>query len=360
MRIIKKILIVAGTIIGVLLLVVIIYLLYVIISYHRIEDNQVLDINNKSTLALSGDEEYTISSYNIGFGAYCQDYTFFLDGGKESRARSKELMYELIDGATSLVKSYNPDFMLFQEVDLDATRTYHVNQVDYIVQTFEDYSNVFAINFDSSYLMYPIFEPHGKSKSSMLTLSKYKIESTIRRSLPISTSFSKFVDLDRCFMVHRIDLANGKELVLFNTHFSAYGGSDEIRTAQMSMLFKAMKEEFDKGNYCICGGDFNHDFTGDSTKKLNAGLEVDFGWAQPFPGDLINEYAGIHRALNYNDDAINPTCRNCDVPYKVGNFTIIVDGFIVSDNVEVTYLENIVTDFMYSDHNPVIMKFKLK
>ena len=45
---------------------------------------------------------------------------------------------------------------------------------------------------------------------------------------------------------------------------------------------------------------------------------------------------------------------------KEGNFTIIVDGFIVSDNVTVTSLENVVTGFVYSDHNPVVMKFKLK
>ena len=52
--------------------------------------------------------------------------------------------------------------------------------------------------------------------------------------------------------------------------------------------------------------------------------------------------------------------RNCDVPYKKGNFTLIVDGFMVSENVEVTYLENIQKDFVYSDHNPVVMKFRLK
>ena len=58
----------------------------------------------------------------------------------------------------------------------------------------------------------------------------------------------------------------GKELVLYNVHLSAYGGSDEIRTAQMTMLFNDMKAEYEKGNYTVCGGDFNHDFTGDSNK----------------------------------------------------------------------------------------------
>lgn len=118
-----------------------------------------------------------------------------------------------------------------------------------------------------------------------------------------------------------------------------------------------MKSEYEKGNYCVCGGDFNHDFTGDSTQKLNGGEGNSFGWAQPLPADILDAH-GISRAINY--DELVPTCRNCDVPYKKGNFTVIVDGFLVSQNVEVKSVKNVDTGFSYSDHNPVVMSFKLK
>ena len=173
----------------------------------------------------------------------------------------------------------------------------------------------------------------------------------------ISQSFSKFLDLDRCYSISRIPTENGKELVLFNVHLSAYGGSDEIRTAQMTMLFEDMKKEYEKGNYTVCGGDFNHDFTGDSTQKLNGGAQVDFGWAQPFPKYLLPDC--ISRCMNYEGE-LTPTCRNCDIPYKEGNFTIIVDGFLVSENVNAVKVQNIKTDFKYSDHNPVLLEFVLK
>jgi len=117
-----------------------------------------------------------------------------------------------------------------------------------------------------------------------------------------------------------------------------------------------MKSEYEKGNYCVCGGDFNHDFTGTSTQDLNGGASADFGWAQPFPKSLLPD--GISRCTNYKE--LSPTCRNCDIPYKQGNFTIIVDGFLVSDNVEVKSTENIDTGFEYSDHNPVKIAFILK
>ena len=343
-----------------LLLSVLSYLLYVIITYHRIEDNLPLTVDGTAphdTVSLG--KEYTVVTQNLGFGAYTRDFTFFMDGGKESRAKSKESVINTINSAMDTVGSFNPDFILFQEVDLDSTRSYHTNQYELLTSRFTEYSSCKAINYDSAYLMYPIFEPHGASYSSMATFSRYSIKSALRRSFPISTSLSKFLDLDRCYSVCRIMTDGGKELVIYNVHSSAYGGSDEIRTAQMTMLMNDMKSEYEKGNYVICGGDFNHDFTGDSTQQLNGGMgTLDFGWAQPFPDNLIPD--GFSRAISYKDGEINPTCRDCNIPYKEGNFTIIVDGFIVSDNVKCVEVENIVTGFEYSDHNPVVLKFILE
>ena len=350
--------------IGILLITILIavigYLLYVLLTYSRIPDNTALDIDGKgSEDSVRVDTEYTIVTQNLGFGAYTSDFTFFMDGGKESRAESAESVENCINAAMDQIDLLNPDFILFQEVDLDSTRSYHINQYDMLTSHFPAFSSVKAVNYDSAYLMYPFNEPHGASYSSMATFSTFDIDSSVRRSFPISTSFSKFLDLDRCYTVSRISVENGKELVIYNVHSSAYGGSAEIRTAQMTMLMNDMKSEYDKGNYVICGGDFNHDFTGDSTQKLNGGMgTLDFGWAQPFPDELIPE--GFSRCISYKDGEVKPTCRDCDIPYEEGNFTIIVDGFIVSDNVECVTVENIVTGFVYSDHNPVVMTFKLK
>lgn len=348
-----------GITLGALLAVVIGYLLYVILSYHRIPDNVNLSIEGDAPQeAVALGEVYTAVTQNLGFGAYTADFTFFMDGGTESRAESFESAERCILAGAAQVSSFDPDFILFQEVDLDSTRSHHMNQYAILSERFPDYSRIYAVNYDSAYLMYPLTEPHGASYSSLATFSRFGITSAVRRSLPISTSFSKFLDLDRCYSVSRVPTDNGRELVIYNVHSSAYGGSDEIRTAQMTMLLGDMKAEYDRGNYVVCGGDFNHDFTGDSTQSLNGGAEVDFGWAQPFPDHLIPE--GITKCTDYKKDVIRPTCRNCDVPYEAGNFTIIVDGFLVSDNVECVSVENIVTDFCYSDHNPVVLQFRLK
>lgn len=357
--ILKQIMTTVGCIFLTLLLIVGGYVGYVFGSYSRIEDNVALDkyIAGGTEENVKLHQTYTAVTQNIGFGAYTQDFTFFMDGGKESRARSKESVIDCVTQGMQVAASYSPDFVLIQELDTDSTRSHHVDQREIAVNQFKDYDGIFAENYHSAYLMYPFLEPHGASNSGLMLMSKVKTTSSLRRSLPISDSVSKILDLDRAYSITRMPVENGKELVIFNTHMSAYGGSDEIRTAQMTMLMGDMKAEYDKGNYAVCGGDFNHDFTGDSCLKLN-GHESEFGWSMPFPQELIPE--GISRAIEYTNGQTLPSCRNCDVPYKKGNFTIIVDGFLVSDNVKVEYLENVQKDFVYSDHNPVVIKFSLQ
>lgn len=342
-----------------IIILVVGYLGYVLLSYSRIEDNIPLTPTSSGADAKAETGKvYTAVTQNLGFGAYTQDFTFFMDGGTQSWAESEESVIECINKGAETVKTFSPDFILFQEVDFDSTRSYHVDQQKMLSDAFSDYSNTFAVNYDSAFLMYPLTQPHGASRAGIMTLSRYNITSAMRRSLPISESISKFLDLDRCYSVSRVPAQNGKELVIFNVHSSAYGGSDEIRTAQMTMLAEDIKKEYEKGNYCLCGGDFNHDFTGDSTQKLNGGQTVDFGWAQPFPIDLFPSY--IIRCDNYQGDTLVPTCRNCDIPYEEGNPTFIVDGFLVTDNIEVVSVRNIQTDFVYSDHNPVVIEFTLQ
>lgn len=354
----KKIVIALCALLGALLLVLLGYVAYVMIDYSRIPDKQELEIDRIApNESVQTGTEYVIVTQNLGFGAYTQDFTFFMDGGTQSRAESRESVIACITEGALTVASQSPDFILFQEVDLDSTRSHHTNQYDLLREHFSDFSSTYAVNYDSAYLMYPFHSPHGASYSSLATFSRFDITSSLRRSFPISTSLSKFLDLDRCYSVSRIPVQGGRELVLYNVHASAYGSDDSIRQAQMSMLFEDMNAEYQKGNYVICGGDFNHDFTGDSSQKLN-GADADFGWAQPFPAEMLP--TGFTRCIDYAGDTLYPTCRNCDIPYEPGNFTIIVDGFIVSDNVSCTEVRHVDTAFTYSDHAPVVMTFTLE
>ncbi len=336
------------------------YFAYVLISYERIDEETELVIDNKDNNELTEikiGEKYSILTNNIGYGALQQDYSFFMDGGKYSVGFSEEAVSTAINEIVKNVSSFSCDFMLFQEMDLDAKRSYHMDQYEIFKKYINEraaYSSDFAVNYDCPYLFYPISEPIGKSVSGIATFSRANIKSAKRYSLPIEEGFKKLIDLDRCFAVSRVDVGNGKELCLINLHLSAFTGEGStVRTRQVEQLCKLIGEEYKKGNYIICGGDFNHDLLGDSTKFFPyEGEKVE--WAQPFPIELLPKGFSVKAASN------SPTCRNLEKEYTPGEqFVTVIDGFIVSDNIECLSIQNVDNQFKYSDHNPVIMEFIL-
>ncbi len=346
----------------ILLLVVILaaaaYVAYVFIDYHRIEDRTQLDVV-PSGMAQAGAKtgvEYQIVTYNVGFGAYTPDYTFFMDGGASSWAASKDSVIDTINGAAGVIAELNPEIVLFEEVDLDATRSYHVDQSALFRAALPGYDSVVAVDYDSPFLFYPFTQPHGKSLSALMTCSQFAITSSLRRSLPISSGFSKLLDLDRCYSVSRIPVENGKELVVYAIHMSAYGNSDEVREGQMTMLKEDMAAEVEAGNYVICGGDFNHNL-------LAAEEAADTqSWAYPYPRTYLPEGMSfcIDALSEAEQQALVPTTRNTDIPYDPEkSLCLVIDGFIISDNVEQISYSTVDTGFLYSDHNPVQLTFRL-
>ena len=360
----KRILKTAGIILLAVILILVIYLLYLVISYHRIEDNLALQVETsdeggqQETKKLTTGEQYSALTYNIGFGAYTPDFSFFMDGGKSSWAKSKDSVLDTVQGAGDLAASLNPDFAMIEEIDLDSTRSYHVNEYDILRNCFPNDYYVFAQNYDSAFLFYPFTQPHGSSKSGIGLFSKYPVTSALRRSLPISTSFSKFLDLDRCYSISRVPVDNGKELVIFALHMSAYGNSDAIREGQIAMLSADMQKEYEVGNYVLCGGDFNHDL-----KASDSDEEEHESWAYPFPREALPEHFSfcIDALSEEERNAMWNSARNADMAYVPDvTYTVTLDGFIVSDNIECLTYENVDTGYSYSDHDPVYMEFKLK
>ena len=208
-----------------------------------------------------------------------------------------------------------------------------------------------------AYLFYPLTEPHGASQAGQMTLSRFGIDSALRRSLPIETGVMKFFDLDRCYSVSRIPTADGRELCLYNLHLSAYTSDGSIVAEQLDMLLSDMAGEAAAGNYAVAGGDFNMDLLGNSAEVFGVSGE-NYTWAQPFPTELLPE--GISLVSSLDADAPVASCRNADRPYEPGtSFTLTVDGFLVSDNVTVLGCEVVDEGFAYSDHNPVQMTFLL-
>ena len=200
----------------VLIIVVGGYAAYLLIGYHRLPDTDEA-LEPVGEPAKTG-ETYEIITWNLGFGAYSSDFGFFMDGGTESRARSKEAVYDNLNHAADVLEAENPDFMLLQELDTDATRSHHVDERALMAERFSNRQGCYAQNYDSGYLFYPLLKPHGASRSGILTLAGRGINRFARVSLPVEDGLTKFLDLDRCYSKAYVPVDNGKTLCLYNLH----------------------------------------------------------------------------------------------------------------------------------------------
>lgn len=363
---VKRVLVVFICVLAALLLLAGGYVLYVALQYSRIEDNTPQAINNPQAAQVKAGQQYTAVTYNIGFGAYNHDFSFFMDSGhmadgtpvkgKNARAANAETVNANTLGAEVTARRLNPDFVLFQEVDVKSDRSYKINQSEYLQNAFDEFGATFASNFHSPYLAYPFHQPHGLVESGLLTLSKYNVSSAVRRSFPVDASFpTKLFDLDRCYSVLRLPAEGGGELVLINAHMSAYDKGGIIRAQQVEMLAAQLAEERAKGNWVVVGGDFNHALC-NTVDAYPSQQQVPL-WVSVFTDDDLPEGFSVVQAENIADVA---TCRSSDMPYEAGvNYTTVLDGFIVSDNVKAEAF-NVDGGFVYSDHNPVQLTFVLK
>ncbi|NCA66685.1 MAG: endonuclease [Clostridia bacterium] len=363
----KALKITAIVIVSIIVFVVVVaggYVGYISAQYYRIEDELELEVSGATANKVELNQNYTVSTYNIGFGAYTQEFSFFMDtgimldgtavSGTNSTAKDKATVLANTNGAISVISPFSYDFMLFQEVDTNSTRSHKVNQYNIIKENFSAYSSVFAVNFHSGYLMYPLNDPHGSVNSGIATLSSKQIDNAVRYSFPVDMSFpTKFFDLDRCFTLSYLPIeGSDKFFCLINIHMSAYDKGGTIRVKQVAALNAILAAEYSKGNYVVAGGDFNHDLI-NSLNIFPTTQQVPEWVYQLSDADLTEGYS-FAAAINA------PTCRSTDMAYTAGvNYTVVIDGFIVSDNVTVVNITNINADFEYSDHNPAVLTFLL-
>ena len=215
---------------------------------------------------------------------------------------------------------------------------------------------------------------HGKAYAGLSTFSKYQIEAAYRKEYTISDTLSKLFDIDRCFSVSIINTENGKKLYIVNSHMSAYDKGGTIREKQMNELNEFLNACKNSGDYVIVGGDFNHDlitnnpqYNYNSDNKAFANVLRDPDWLAAYFNESGNSPLIDGYSVAAADNA--PTCRNNDIAWNPDlTFKCVVDGFIISDNIEITANYNVVTKngnlnidcFAYSDHQPAYIEFKLK
>ena len=346
-KLLKTVGIVCGVIVGVLALA----LAVASIAEYRPKETETLELvgNGSKTLAIG--DEFTVVSWNIGYGGLSETADFFMDGGEGVRTQDKESVTANTQAVIDELQGIDPDVVFLQEADVNSTRSWHINQVQMIREALAGFQSSFANNFKVLWLPYPI-PMMGHVDSGILTLSKYTASEATRLQLPCPFSWPiRTMNLKRCLDVTRIPIeGSDKELVLVNLHLEAYDDG-EGKIAQTAMLAELLQKEYDAGNYVIAGGDFNQSFNSIDTSMYP--LQGGDLWEC---GELdTTQFSPVWQFLM---DTEAPTCRSLDRPLDLNDATFqyyMIDGFIVSDNLTVEFLETQDLGFANSDHNPVVM-----
>ena len=311
-----------------------------------------------SMTQLSFGETYSTLIFNTGYAGLGEEADFFMDGGDGVNPETETVVLENMSGIERILSESDADFILLQEVDTNSQRSFGQNQWLRYESVLKDYESRFALNYSCRYVPYPFTDPIGTVHSGLATYSRYDIHSATRYSLQNEFEWpTRVAQLKRCLLLSRlpITVAEGQEpveLVLINLHLEAYD-DDATRIAQTKQLMELMEAEYAKGNFVIAGGDFNQSFP-KATNKYPL-LDEDY-WTS-------GELKSLKNGWQYAYDTRRPTCRLLNEPYDARSTKTqfyIIDGFILSPNVELKTVYTMEEDFIYSDHNPVYMKFVLR
>ena len=341
----------------ILLFGVAILVFFTVVEYRPKKLEEAKIINNQINL-VKFNEEYQALTFNIGYGSLGKDEDFVMDGGKKGIPESREVVEGYLAGIKDIINTYSSEFYFIQEVDINSRRSYKINQQQYILDNLgTTYNSTFALNYKALFVPFPFsFTQYmGKVESGVSTFTNFKVENSERHQFPGGFSWPvRTVNLKRGMLVnyHKIE-GSDKMFVVVNLHMSAYDSSGKLREQEMAYLKDFMIEHKKIGNYVLIGGDFNQTFP-------EVSLEVR---ENPYFTPYKIEDTYLPEGYQFKIDPNVTTSRLLNQPYNPSDientYYFIIDGFIVSDNIEVTLVEGLDLGYVHSDHNPVRLKFKL-
>lgn len=300
------------------------------------------------------DSSLSLVIWNIGYAGLGEESDFFYDGGTTVRMdeqtvrKNFEGIYEFVTSNDSI------DIFMLQEVDYDSKRSYGTNEYDRLSESMDDYSSSSCLNYNVGFVPVPYLNPMGGVEAGLVNFSKFKPFESVRYQYPSSYSWpNRIYFLDRCCLLNRYPLENGKALVIINTHNSAYddGGMKKV---EMDYLKDLVTQEYEAGNYVVVGGDWNTCppfFEVDKFIPANANVDE---LPSRVPDDYLTSWGWAY-------DPAFPTNRSLKSPLDHSKTPKqLIDYYLVSPNVEIQDCRTMALQFKYSDHEPVYLKVAFK
>ena len=309
------------------------------------------------------DSVLSFLTWNVGYGGLGAEADFFLDGGAFFFSRGLRVHMPEADvrryseGIETEIASIRADFILLQEVDSLSDRSHGNRQSAQLRATKPDYAAAYTPNYINERVPVPVFEPwhvYGGVYSGLLNLTRYRPGDTRRHTLPGEFPWpDKLFQLDRCLLVQRFALADGRELVVVNLHLSAYDQDGSLKAAQLEYLADLLRAEVDAGHLVVAGGDWN---------LMPPNLAYDHFTGDPkgnFPRSTVPAgFPGPDWTFVYDPDV--PTNRKINAPYSDSSYVTTIDHFLLSPGLQARKVKTLDRDFRNSDHQAVFLEVGIK
>ncbi len=300
-------------------------------------------------------EALDLLTFNLGYASLGKDADFFMDGGTQVRAKTPEEVQRNLVGAIRAMQEKPFDLALLQEVDANSARSQGRDQPRFLARAFPGYEVVRAINYKVGWIPYPPYQPLGRVESGLLSLCRYPLQSATRYALPNGQPWPvRLFHLKRCLHLLTLKAADGRDWSIVHLHLSTFDPDGRLRRRELAFLRDLLLRLADQGNHVIAGGDWNHGLP-DVDRQPYHLPDAQPDWFRFLPRSFVPP----GWTLGY--DLETPSLRSTDRPYRPAEtFVTVVDGFLVSPDLQIEKVETQDLAFGPSDHHPVRMRVRLR
>ncbi len=302
-------------------------------------------------------KKLTALSWNIQYGA-SRKYKFFYDGGKTVYPE-KEAVLQTLKQISQVIDKIRPDLLILQEVDRSSDRTYRIDQLKELWRKdlYPCWSS--APYHRTRYLPFPSHQHLKRVDMHLVTFSKYPMSMAMRYGLPLlrESFIRQAFNLKRAVMESSIQMEDGREFVVFNTHLSAFSFNDGTLDRQINRIVQILLRADAKKRPWLLAGDFNMLPPGDDPKRLGEDAKY---FPPPDKNPIARLFESWSSTLPLEKYKKSPGDYNTYLPFGAKKADRWIDYIFHNDQIEIIS-HRVLTEYnQISDHLPILIEFKIK
>jgi endonuclease/exonuclease/phosphatase family metal-dependent hydrolase len=291
-----------------------------------------------------GADTLDVLSWNVGYAGLGSESDFVIDGGRHVRPSSRQLVERNLEAIGRRLRAEQADVLLLQELALPGFVTRGVDVLGRLSAELDGHGSAFAPTIRVSGL--PLV---GELEVGQGTFARHGLVRAVRHALDSPRALPGIRFQNFHVLESRVE-ADGCEWVFFNVHLAAFDDGS-LRRKQLADVVRLLRAEYESGSHVVAGGDWNMRLA--DTRFPYSTAERHTSWVRDLPAGVTP--VGWVWAV----DPTSPTNRTLEQPYRPGvNYTSVIDGFLVSPNVDVLSVETVDLGFAWSDHNPVRLRVR--